>query len=102
MITIGFIGTGLMGLPMAKNILKSGLKLKAFNRSIEKAEPLKEFGAEISKSISDVVKDSDFVITMLTDDTAVDAITSSTEFLDNLKPGSTAVSYTHLTLPTKA
>ena len=80
-----------MGLPMAKNILKSGFKLKAFNRSIEKAEPLKEFGAEISKSISDVVKDSDFIITMLTDDSAVDAITSSTDFLDNLKSGSTVI-----------
>ena len=91
MITIGFIGTGLMGLPMAKNILKSGFKLKAFNRSIEKAEPLKEFGAEISKSISDVVKDSDFIITMLTDDSAVDAITSSTDFLDNLKSGSIVI-----------
>ena len=91
MITIGFIGTGLMGLPMAKNILKSGFKLKAFNRSIEKAEPLKEFGAEISKSINDVVKDSDFVITMLTDDSAVDTITTSTDFLDNLKSGSTVI-----------
>ena len=91
MITIGFIGTGLMGLPMAKNILKSGFKLKAFNRSIEKAEPLKEFGAEISKSISDVVKDSDFVITMLTDDSAVDSITSNSDFLDNLKSGSTVI-----------
>ena len=91
MITIGFIGTGLMGLPMAKNILKSRFKLKAYNRSIEKAEPLKEFGAEISKSISDVVKDSDFIITMLTDDSAVDAITSSTDFLDNLKSGSTVI-----------
>ena len=91
MITIGFIGTGLMGLPMAKNILKSGFKLKAFNRSIEKAEPLKEFGAEISKSISDVVKNSDFIITMLTDDSAVDAITSSTDFLNNLKSGSTVI-----------
>ena len=80
-----------MGLPMAKNILKSGFKLKAFNRSIEKAEPLKEFGAEISNSISDVVKDSDFVITMLTDDSAVDAITSSKEFLDNLKSGSIVI-----------
>ena len=80
-----------MGLPMAKNILKSGFKLKAFNRSIEKAEPLKEFGAEISKSISNVVKDSDFVITMLTDDSAVDAITSSTDFLNNLKSGSTVI-----------
>ena len=88
---IGFIGTGLMGLPMAKNLLKSGFKLKAFNRSIEKAEPLTEFGAEISKSISDVVQDSDFIITMLTDDSAVDAITSSTDFLDNLKSGSTVI-----------
>ena len=50
MINIGFVGTGLMGLPMAKNILKSGLKLSAFNRTINKAEPLKEFGAEISKT----------------------------------------------------
>ena len=88
---IGFIGTGLMGLPMAKNILKSGFKLKAFNRSIEKAEPLKEFGAEISKTISNVVKESDFVITMLTDDSAVDAITYSSDFLDNLKSGSTVI-----------
>ena len=69
---IGFIGTGLMGLPMAKNLLKSGFKLKAFNRSISKAEPLIEFGAEISKTLGEVVKDNDFIITMLTDDSAVD------------------------------
>ena len=67
---IGFIGTGLMGLPMAKNLLKSGFKLRAFNRSIIKAEPLKEFGAEISKTLGEVVKDNDFIITMLTDDNA--------------------------------
>ena len=103
MITIGFIGTGLMGLPMAKNILKSRFKLKAFNRSIEKAEPLKEFGADISKTIGDVVKDSDFVITMLTDDAAVDSITSSSEFLDNLKLGSTVIdlSLIHISEPTR-
>ena len=62
---IGFIGTGLMGLPMAKNLLKSGFKLKVFNRSINKAEPLKEFGAEISKTLGEVVKDNDFIITCL-------------------------------------
>ena len=68
---IGFIGTGLMGLPMAKNLLKAGFKLKAYNRSIKKAEPLKELGAEVTKNLSEVVKDNDFIITMLTDDTAV-------------------------------
>ena len=71
---IAFIGTGLMGFPMAKNLLKSGFKLKAFNRSINKAEPLKEYGAEISKTLGDVVKDNDMIITSLTDDSAVDAI----------------------------
>ena len=39
---IGFIGTGLMGLPMAKNILKSGYNLTAYNRSKNKAETLKK------------------------------------------------------------
>jgi len=88
---IGFIGTGLMGLPMAKNLLKSGFKLKAFNRSINKAESLKEFGAEISKTLGEVVKDNDFIITMLTDDGAVDAIMNNSDFLDNLEPGSTVI-----------
>ena len=88
---IGFIGTGLMGLPMAKNLLKSGFKLKAFNRSISKAEPLKELGAEISKTLGEVVKDNDFIITMLTDDSAVDAIMNNSDLLDNLKSGSTVI-----------
>ena len=91
MINIGFVGTGLMGLPMAKNILKSGLKLSAFNRTINKAEPLKEFGAELSKTLSEVVKDKDYVITMLTDDSAVDAIMNNSDFSENLKSGSTVI-----------
>ncbi len=88
---IGFIGIGLMGLPMAQNILKAGYNLKAFNRSINKTEPLKELGAEIAPTINDVVKDSDIVITMLTDDTAIDDVMSSSNFLDNLKSGSTVI-----------
>ena len=88
---IGFIGIGLMGLPMAQNILKAGYNLKAFNRSINKTEPLKELGAEIASTINDVVRDSDIVITMLTDDTAIDDVMSSSNFLDNLKSGSTVI-----------
>ena len=88
---IAFIGIGLMGLPMSKNILKAGYNLKVFNRSKNKAEPLKEFGAEISSSIKDVVKDSDVVITMLTDDTAVDDVMNSSDFLENLKLGGTVI-----------
>ena len=88
---IGFIGTGLMGLPMAKNLLKAGFTLQAYNRSIKKAEPLKELGAEVSKTLSEVVKDNDFIITMLTDDVAIDAIMGNSDFLDNLKSNSTVI-----------
>ena len=88
---IAFIGIGLMGLPMSKNILKAGYSLKVFNRSQKKAEPLKEFGAEIAYSIKDVVKESDVVITMLTDDTAINDVMSSSDFFDNLKSGATVI-----------
>ena len=88
---IGFIGTGLMGFPMAKNILKAGYKVRAFNRSKNKAEPLKNFGAEISNSIAELVKESHVVITMLTNDDAVNEVIGSDEFLNNLKPNSTVI-----------
>ncbi len=88
---IGFIGIGLMGFPMAKNILKAGYKVKAFNRSKNKAKPLKDFGAEISNSIGELVKESHVVITMLTNDDAVNEVIGSDEFLNNLKPNSTVI-----------
>ena len=88
---IGFIGTGLMGFPMAKNILKAGYTVKAFNRSINKAEPLKDFGAEISNSIGELVKESHVVITMLTNDDVVNEVMGSDDFLNNLKPNSTVI-----------
>ena len=88
---IGFIGVGLMGFPMAKNLLKSGYQLKAFNRSQDKAERLKEFGAEISVSIKDVVTNSDIIITMLTDDNAVEKVMDSDEFIFNIKEEATVI-----------
>ena len=88
---IGFIGIGLMGLPMSKNLVKAGYNLTVFNRSKSKAEPLKEFGAKISNTLKDAVDGSDIVITMLTDDTAVDAVMNNTDFLENLKSGSIVI-----------
>ena len=89
--SIAFIGIGLMGFPMAKNLLKSGYNLKAYNRSQDKADRLKEFGAEISASIKDVVTNSDIIITMLTDDNAVEKVMGSDEFISNIKEGATVI-----------
>ena len=80
-----------MGYPMAKNLLKSGYKLKAFNRSQGKAERLKEFGAVVSTSIKDAVTKSDIIITMLTDDTAVEKVMGSSEFIKNIKSNATVI-----------
>ena len=88
---IGFIGIGLMGFPMAKNLIKSGYNLKAYNRSQDKADRLKEFGAEISTSIKDVVTNSDVVIAMLTDDSAVEKVMGSDEFISNIKESATVI-----------
>ena len=80
-----------MGFPMAKNLLKSGYNLKAYNRSQDKADRLKEFGAEISLSIKEVVTNVDVVITMLTDDAAVEKVMSSDEFISNIREGATVI-----------
>ncbi len=88
---IGFIGIGLMGLPMSKNLVKAGYNLTVFNRSKNKAEPLKEFGAKISNTLKNAVDGSDIVITMLTDDTAVDEVMNNDDFTKSLKSGAIVI-----------
>jgi 2-hydroxy-3-oxopropionate reductase len=88
---IAFIGTGLMGFPMAKNLLEKNLELNVFSRTIEKAKPLEKFGAKISNSLSEAIKGVDVVITMLTDDDAVEKVLSDQDFQENLKKESTVV-----------
>ena len=80
-----------MGFPMAKNLLDKSLDLTVFSRTINKAKPLEEFGAKISNSLSEAVKDVDIVITMLTDDDAVEKVLSDQGFQENLKKGSIVV-----------
>tara|TARA_S200000501_G_C20812468_1_gene738979 strand:+ start:103 stop:972 length:870 start_codon:yes stop_codon:yes gene_type:complete len=88
---ISFIGTGLMGFPMAKNLLKKKLDIKIFNRTLNKAQPLEIFGGKVKLSLSEAIKDVDFIFTMLTNDDAVDKVLGSTEFLNNLKTNSTVI-----------
>ena len=88
---IAFIGTGLMGYPMASNLLKKKLNLKVFSRTLDKAKPLEKLGANISNSLVEAIKDADIIITMLTDDEAVEKVLGDKEFLNNLKPSSTVI-----------
>ena len=88
---ISFIGTGLMGFPMAKNLLKKNLDLKIFSRTLDKSKPLEEFGGKIINSLSEAIINSDIIFTMLTDDAAVGKVLGNSDFLKNLKPSSTVI-----------
>ena len=88
---ISFIGTGLMGFPMAKNLLSKNLDLKIFSRTLEKSKPLEEFGGKLTNSLSEAIIDSDIIFTMLTDDDAVEKVLGNTQFLNNLKASSTVI-----------
>ncbi len=64
---IAVIGTGLMGLPMAQNLLSAGHRLSVWNRSMEKAIPLGAEGARMAASPADCVAGAEFILTSLTD-----------------------------------
>ena len=71
---IGFIGLGIMGRPMAQNLLKAGFQLTVYNRSKPAVDLLVSAGALSAPSPKAVAERSDVVITMVTDSEAVDAV----------------------------
>ena len=70
---LGFIGTGLMGAPMARRLLAAGYPLTVWNRTAAKAAPLVEAGAAAGADPADVAARSDIVFTCLTDTAAMEA-----------------------------
>ena len=62
---IGFIGLGIMGKPMVKNLLKAGHEVLAFDIIKENVENIVAAGAKGASSITDVVRDCTTIITML-------------------------------------
>ena len=90
---IGFIGLGRMGSPMAANIAKAGFQLGVYNRTPAKAEALaREVGARVADSPSALAASSDVLVTMLSDDAALEAIYDGPGgILEGLRPGSIGV-----------
>ena len=70
----GFIGLGIMGLPMAVNLVRDGHEVSGYNRSSAKAERLAEEGGQAAGSMAEAVRDADVVITMLPDSPDVEAV----------------------------
>ena len=70
----GFIGLGVMGHPMAANLLRAGMPLVVWNRSPQKCEPLQALGAKVAGSVAEVFERTATVIVMLFDCAAIDDV----------------------------
>ena len=72
--TVGFVGLGIMGLPMAKNLVDAGFPVVGHNRSPEPVEELVDHGGEGAETAREAAERSDVVITCLPDTEVVEAV----------------------------
>ena len=70
--TIAFLGTGIMGAPMARNLAQAGNDVAAWNRTREKAEAID--GVQVADSPAEAVRGAEVVVTMLSDGAAVEEV----------------------------
>ena len=71
---VAVLGTGIMGAPMARNLLRAGFQVRVWNRTRDKACVLAAEGADLAETPAEAVREAAFVITMLTDTAAVLAV----------------------------
>ena len=89
---IGFIGLGIMGKPMAKNLIKAGYSLVVYDVVPGPLAELKEAGATVAASARDAASQADVVITMLPDGPEVEAaVLGPGGVLEGARPGTTVV-----------
>jgi 3-hydroxyisobutyrate dehydrogenase-like beta-hydroxyacid dehydrogenase len=77
--TVAFIGIGIMGRRMAKNVLKAGHTLRVYNRTVAKTEELRGLGATVAGSPREAAQGADAVITMVADPPALGAVLEGPE-----------------------
>jgi 2-hydroxy-3-oxopropionate reductase len=90
---VGFIGLGIMGKPMAKNLMEAGYELVLYNRTREKAEELAEEGsAEVAGNPKEVAENSDVIVTMLPDSPQVEEVVAGKDgVLEGVREGALLV-----------
>jgi 2-hydroxy-3-oxopropionate reductase len=96
---VAFLGTGLMGAPMARRLLAAGFPVKVWNRNAAKAEALANDGAVLAANAADAARGASVVITMLTNGDAVAQVLFEAGVADALKPGAVVVDMSSIPPP---
>ncbi|MEQ8481249.1 MAG: NAD(P)-dependent oxidoreductase [Hoeflea sp.] len=89
--SIALLGTGLMGLPMARRLIAAGWQLTVWNRNAEKAAPLAAEGATVAPGPAEAVRGASHVVTMLTDGNVVEAVLFDQGVAEALGPGACVI-----------
>ena len=76
MTTVAFIGLGIMGGPMAANLVKAGFEVVGYNRSPDRVQALVDAGGRGASSVSEAVRDADVIVTMVPDSPDVEEVTT--------------------------
>lgn len=86
--SIGFIGLGIMGAPMATNLLKKGYSVTIYNRTSTKTEEFQRLGADIVSTPAEVARSVDVLFTMVSDNQAIEDIFFGDEgIMNGIRPG---------------
>ena len=89
---IGFIGLGIMGKPMVRNLMKAGFAVTVYNRTKSKADQMVVEGATESDSPKELATKSSVVITMVSDTTDVESvILGKNGVIEGIQPGSVVI-----------
>jgi 2-hydroxy-3-oxopropionate reductase len=91
-LSVGFIGLGTMGMPMARNIIKAGFPLTAYNRTQSKAQALAEVGARVAASAKQLAAASDVIVTIVSDTPDVESVLLGPQgAIEGIRSGSTVI-----------
>jgi 2-hydroxy-3-oxopropionate reductase len=89
---IGFIGLGVMGRPMAQNLMEAGYELVLYNRTLEKAEEIAGDGSTVAESPREAAESCDLIVLMLPDSPQVEEVVEGEDgVLEGLKEGALIV-----------
>lgn len=90
--SIGFIGLGIMGQPMALNLIKAGHQLAVYNRTAAKAAALQAAGARVVSSPADAARDANVVMMIVSDSAAVEEVVAGKGgILESLRAGALVI-----------
>ncbi len=90
--SVGFIGLGIMGEPMALNLVKAGYQVSVYNRTHEKTQSLEQAGARVASTPAEAAQNADYVMSIVSDSQASEEVILGKEgVLQAIKPGAIVI-----------